>query len=182
MDAYIGEIRAFPYGFVPENWMECNGQALPINQNAELYSVIGTVFGGDGKTTFNLPDLRGAAALGAGTDAQGNSYTFGRAVGTPTVTLTEVQMPAHSHALQSQSSPPLASTPSPAVIPTNPQYTGGGEPSNYLGYAAQSDSLTPMAIESMEFAGLGHPHDNHSPYLVLRWCIAVMGVYPAKPS
>lgn len=185
MDAFIGEIRAYPYSFVPAGWMECKGQALSIKQYAALHAVIGTAFGGDGTTTFNLPDLRGTAAIGAGTDAQGNSYRVGTPVGSSTVAVTQAQMPQHSHALQSQSAPPLTATPGPSVIPTDPQYTAGGGAVGYLGYTAQPSSTAPMATEMLASTGQGQPHDNHSPYLVLRWCIAVDSsdfVYPMRPG
>lgn len=181
MDPFIGEIRAFPYQFAPVGWLPCAGQSVAINQFRALFAVIGMTFGGDGKSTFKLPDMRGLAAVGAGTGPQGGSYTLGHPVGTGSVALTVAQIPPHGHALNAQVAPTGTAEPGPTVIPADPQYTAGGNAGRYAGYAAPSSPQAAMAANSLGGAGAGMSHDNHSPYLVFQWCIATDGMFPALP-
>lgn len=181
MDPFIGEIRAFPYQFAPVGWLECTGQSVTISQYQALFAIIGLSFGGDGKTTFKLPDMRGLAAVGVGTGPQGGSYHLGRPVGSGSVTLSIAQIPPHSHILNTQVAQTGTAVPDPTVIPTDPQFTAGGSAGRYAGYASPSSTLTGMASNSLGGAGAGMPHDNHSPYLVFLWCIATEGIFPALP-
>ncbi|WP_051341210.1 phage tail protein [Azospirillum halopraeferens] len=187
MDAFIGEIRAFPYGFAPLGWQECIGQALPVSQYQPLFAVIGYQFGGSG-AQFKLPDLRGIAVMGAGTDAQGNAYPFGTPVGSPTVTLFQSQMPSHDHTLQTQGGSTRVTAPSSAALPAAPQYIRSGQIFNYLGYtpttATPAPTVVAMSPAGVGVAGSGQAHENHSPYLVLRYCInvdAYDSVFPVRP-
>lgn len=183
MDAFIGEIRAFPYRFAPQGWLECAGQSLTVAQYQPLFAVIRTAFGGDGKTTFNLPDMRGLAAVGAGDSAHGRPFRVGQPVGTGAVRLSIGEIPPHNHTLNTQANPSVTGTPDARVIPTDPRsLSESGAAGRYAGYAAPSAAQTPMAQDSLLAAGADQAHDNHSPYLVFLWCIATEGTYPVVPD
>ena len=167
-ESYIGELRCFGFNFVPQDWAACNGQLLPINQNTALFSLLGTMYGGDGRTTFALPDLRGRSAIGAG---QGNglgNYTQGEQGGVESVTLTAQQVAPHTHPV-SGGTDATAKNPSGAV----PGYTAD----------ASSYSTTPSVAMSAAMVGPnegGQPHENRPPYLALNWCIALNGIFPTR--
>ncbi|MBP2312713.1 phage tail protein [Azospirillum soli] len=187
MDAFFGEIRAFPYNFVPMGWMECAGQTLNIQANPALYSILGIRFGGDGQTNFKLPDLRGLAATSFGPDALANPWPFGQSQGAPTVTLNQTQIPSHDHVIQTQGGTPRLTAPGNTAMPAAPQFISGGTTYVYPAYASATASpapvVAPMSPMSISVAGGGQPHDNHSPYLVFHWCINVDSpdsVYPVK--
>ncbi len=168
-DQFIGELRAFAFDFVPRGWARCDGQLLPINQNTPLFALIGTAYGGDGRITFAVPDLRGRAAIGAGHGQGLSDRLTGQAVGDETVRLTAAQLPAHRHAVGASSTAgtasPSGSFPAPAA----------GGPS----FGTSAD--VPMNPRMIAPAGGGRPHENMPPSLVVTWCIAVEGVFPARP-
>ncbi|HNS02595.1 MAG TPA: tail fiber protein [Anaerolineae bacterium] len=162
-EPFIGEIQIFPFGITPRGWAQCNGQLLPINQNQALFSLLGTMYGGNGQTTFALPDLRGRAALGVGA-----GYDQGQRAGEEMHSLYITEMPMHSHGANASSAPP--STPSPAGA----AWTNTGA----ANYAAVPNAQ--MAGNAVAPAGSGQPHENRSPYLALNFCIALVGIYPSR--
>lgn len=178
MDPFIGEIRMMGFGIIPRGWMACQGQLLPINQNQALFSLLGTVYGGNGVQTFALPDLRGRAILGVG---QGNGLSNtvqGQVSGTESVTLQAAQMPAHTHTvtgtLQGASG---SETNSPInAYPASPEDGGAafstGAPNANLAAA----SVTGTAAN----AGGSQPHENRQPLLAMNYCIALQGIFPSR--
>ena len=170
---YLGEIRCFSFGFAPKGWAQCNGQLLPINQNQALFAILGTTYGGDGRTNFALPDLQGQAPahFGAG-------FLLGQTTGVVNVTLDTTQIPAHTHTIVSQIVEPggateHSATPSPtaAIGPSNPD----GLYNTSVG--SNSVTLAPSALSSV---GGSQPHPNMQPYLVLNFCVAIQGVFPTR--
>jgi microcystin-dependent protein len=169
-DFFIGEIRAFPFGFAPRGWHLCDGSLLQIQQNAALFSLLQTQFGGDGKVQFALPDLRGRTMLNQGTTSSG-TYIVGVKGGAEAVALDQTQMPVHTHTLYGNTSASgLVNTPSGAV-PATPASTI---------YAAQAQSPAKnMAAASLSAVG-GGPHNNMQPSLVINYCISTTGIYPSR--
>lgn len=171
-DPFVAEIRIFPFNFAPKGWAFCNGEVLPISQNTALFSLLGTTYGGDGKSTFALPDLKGRAAMQPG-QGQGLSLrNLGEASGSKTVTLLQSEIPAHTHALRAT-----------AVAADQPAPGGNltATVTNDNPYAPASSALAPMAPQALPPAGGDQPHNNMQPYLVLNFCIALQGVFPARP-
>lgn len=160
---YLSEIRIFSFNYAPKGWALCNGQLLPINQNQALFSLLGTVYGGDGRVTFALPDLRGRAPMHAG-----SSITQGERAGAEAVTLIASQLPAHTHV-------PVASTAvADQVSPQNNLWAA----SAYTAYAASPN--TTMSPADITQTGGNQPHNNMSPFLTLNFCIALAGVFPSR--
>lgn len=187
MDAFIGEIRAFPYTFIPLGWMECEGQVLNIRQYTPLFSIIGIRFGGDGQTNFKLPDLRGLATVSSGVDASNNSWPYAQATGAPVVTLNQTQIPSHDHVIQTQGGSSRLTQPGNTAMPASPQYIVNGVVSTFPAYvsatATPAPVVAPMMAGSISATGGGQYHDNHSPFLVLHWAINVEApdsIYPVK--
>jgi microcystin-dependent protein len=166
---YVGEIRMVGFNFPPRGWMQCNGQLLPISEYETLFNLIGTTYGGDGQSTFALPDLRSRIPLHVGTAADGNTYTLGESGGVEQVTLTTSQIPAHSHLPQASTSNQGPTGPSGNVWAASPVYTE---------YFATPDG-TAMAAGAIASAGGGQPHDNMVPFLVINFVISLFGVFPS---
>lgn len=172
MDPFVGEIRLFAGNFAPKGWALCNGQLLPISQNTALFSLLGVQYGGDGKTTFALPNMQGKAPVHRG---QGNGLTdrtIGEIGGSANVTLLTTEIPAHTHVPNSQSSQGVAD-------PTNALWTNtaGLRGAAYYGTTADT-SMSPAAIQP---AGGSQPHNNMQPYLGVNYIIALQGVFPSRP-
>ena len=165
-DFYIGEIRVVGFNFAPPGWAFCDGQLLPISQNAALFSVLGTTYGGDGVTTFALPNLTNRVPVGPGV-----GFVLGEAGGEDMHELTMAEMPAHNHAMQGSAAAGRSQSPSGAVPATVLRRTtyAGGSPSAELGAA------------SMSVAGSDQAHENRSPFLNVNFIIALAGVFPARP-
>jgi microcystin-dependent protein len=162
---YIGEIRMFAGNFAPAGWALCNGQLLPIAQYDALYALIGTTYGGDGQTTFALPDLRGRAPIHVGPN-----YVRGAQVGSETVTLTQGQMPAHTHLAAALTGVGSANN------PTGHVWAGSSTSDNkYIDTINSPATLGPVALQN---AGGNQPHNNMQPYLVINFIIALEGIYP----
>lgn len=166
-EPFIGEIRIFPYNFAPRGWAFCQGQLLSIAQNTALFALIGVTFGGNGQTTFGLPDIRGRAVIGAGQGPGLSNRTQGEASGTENVTLLSTQMPMHNHLVAGSSQNSNASRPSNAFP------SGGGA------YQTASDGTT-MNPSMISAAGGSQPHDNMQPYLAINYCIALEGIFPSR--
>ncbi len=171
-DPFVAEIRIFPFFFAPKGWAFCDGQILPISQNTALFSLLGTVYGGDGKSTFALPDLEGSAPMQPG-QGQGLSLRdLGQIGGAESVTLLVSEIPVHTHQLRASIEPADNRLPQPAVSLSTSTgafaYTGGSPP------------LGLMAFQALPPAGGSLPHNNMQPYLTLNFCIALQGVFPPR--
>jgi microcystin-dependent protein len=168
VEPFIGEIRCFGFNFAPVGWAMCQGQLMSISQNTALFSLLGTMYGGNGQTTFGLPDLRGRSALGFGQGPGLSSYDQGQVGGAEQVTLTQGQIPAHPHGVGAASA---AASKNP--MNSVPAYTDAGS-----SYGTTADlSMAPSMITG---GGGSQPHDNLPPYLALNWCIATQGIYPSR--
>ncbi|MFD2368661.1 phage tail protein [Brevibacillus sp. GCM10020057] len=166
---YIGEIRMFAGNFAPVGWKFCNGELLAISEYDVLFSLIGTTYGGDGQTTFALPDLRGRIPIGQGNKPGGSTYPMGEKGGQETVTLTVNQIPAHSHTLLANSTAG-ADTPVQNLWSTQPQ----------TAYSTNFSSLAAMSPAAIAPAGGSQPHENMMPSLVVNFIISLYGVYPSQ--
>lgn len=167
MDPFLGEIRLVAFTFAPRGWADCNGQILPIAQNTALFSLLGTTYGGNGVNTFALPNLQGRAALHVGTLAGGSVYTLGEVGGVEQVTLTTPQIPAHTHVLNAAKRDPDSES------ATNNFMTNGNSYAN----APSDTTMNPGSIGS---TGGSQPHENRQPFLVVRYIIALEGIYPSR--
>lgn len=169
-EPFLSEIRIFSFNFAPKGWALCNGQSLPINQNQALFSLLGTVYGGNGQTTFNLPNLRGRCAI-----HEGSGHTLGEAAGSSAVTINIQQLPQHNHLLSNNM----------AVVDANMNATLGNPGGNnwantgkqQWSTAAPNAAMHPAAVTNV---GGSQPHTNMMPYLVLNFCIALQGIFPSQ--
>lgn len=177
---FLGEIRVFAGNFNPRAWAFCRGQLLPISQNDALYALIGTTFGGDGITTFGLPDLQGRAIVGQGTGPGLSGYVVGQKSGTETVTLTTNQMPSHNHTLIAYNVDSTTQTPGPGVALSNtPNAHTGTSTLFYLNTNGGSASPA-FPADTILPAGGSQPHDNMAPSLVVNYIIALEGIFPSR--
>ncbi|WP_372728694.1 phage tail protein [Nocardioides sp.] len=173
-EPFIAEIRVVPYNFAPRGWAFCNGQLLPIAQHTALFSLVGTMYGGDGRTTLGLPNLPGRAVMAPGRGPGLSDYSIGQSSGLDAVALTAQQSGAHAHV--------VAAAPDPAEVqaPSTSRSLARSGP----GFAYQSDTtgnLVEMAPEALTpLTGGTSPHDNRSPLQVLNFVIALEGVYPSR--
>lgn len=171
-DPFVAEIRIFPFNFAPKGWAFCDGQILPISQNTALFSLLGTTYGGDGKSTFALPDLQGSGAMHPG-QGQGLSLRdLGEIGGTESVTLIQTEIPFHTHTLSASPEPGDNSVPAPNMALA----TSAGA----FAYVSGSPPLMAMAPQALAIAGGSLPHNNMQPYLTLNFCIALQGVFPPR--
>jgi microcystin-dependent protein len=172
-DPFIGEIRVFSFTFAPVGWAECRGQLMPITQNKALWSLIETRYGGDGKNTFALPNFEARAPISQG-QGEGSSYDVGDEGGTFKVTLTEPELAGHSH-------PPLGTNePAELQAPAEGRILARSSP-GYAYHGEVTKNLVKMSPRATNSVGSGQPHDNTSPAIVLRYCIALQGVFPNRP-
>jgi microcystin-dependent protein len=172
-DPFVAEIRIFPFNFAPKGWAFCDGQILPLSQNTALFSLLGTTYGGDGKSTFALPNLQGSAAMHPGQGPGLSLRDLGEQGGEEFVTLLESEMPAHSHAVNGLTTLSTTTTPTSG--------TTLGRSVNGNAYATKSAGLQAFAPQALPIAGGSLPHNNLQPYLTLNYCIALQGVFPARP-
>lgn len=170
-DPFVAEIRIFPFNFAPTGWAFCQGQLLPISQNTALFSLLGTTYGGNGQTTFALPNMEGNAPIHPGQGPGLSLYDLGQTSGTETVILLASEMPAHSHSLSAWSQDPADRF--------NP--TGASLCRSNNGQAwGPANNLVSMAPQALSPAGGDQPHTNLMPYLTLSFCIAMQGVFPPR--
>jgi microcystin-dependent protein len=170
-EPFIGSIVLFCGNFAPKGWATCDGQLLSIAQNTALFSILGTTFGGNGQTTFALPDLRGRVPLHPGQGPGLSPYTLGEAIGVENVSLLATQMPAHNHAFAAPCSDGAPSTPSPVgAVAANQDQTPF--------YAASGTAA--MAASTSTVAGGSQPHENRQPVLAINFIIALEGIYPSR--
>lgn len=164
-ECFIGEIRMFSGNYAPPGWLMCDGQLLTISDNEVLYALLGTTYGGNGSSTFGLPDLRGRVPL-----HKSATYPLGLKAGTETVTLMTNQLPAHTHVASAQSDAGTASS------PANAYWASTG---NNI-YSTTTTGLVPMNPASVSFAGGSQPHENMMPYLGISFIISTMGIWPSQ--
>ena len=172
-DQFLAEIRIFGFNFPPTGWAFCNGQLMPLSQNTALFSLLGTTYGGDGKSTFALPDLQGRAPMHQGQGPGLSLHDLGETGGSETVTLLESEIPSHAHALNAQGSNSNLNDPAGAVLA---RPFGGGN----LYKTPTGAPLAAMAGTSLAPAGGDTPHNNLQPYLTFYFCIALQGVFPPR--
>lgn len=167
---YVGEIRIFAGNFAPVGWMFCEGQLIPISEYETLFNLIGTTYGGDGQSTFQLPDLRGRVPIHQGKGNDNITYIQGETGGVESVTLTVAQLPAHTHGLIATTSAAVLPNPGNALPATGviSELYWGDPPDN----AAAAQAISP--------AGGSQPHSNFQPYLCLNFIISMFGVYPSQ--
>lgn len=163
-EPFLSEIKIFSFNFAPKGWVGCNGQLLPINQNQALFSLLGTQYGGNGTTTFGLPDLRGRVPVHVG-----GGLVQGQAVGEASHVLTLQELPAHNHIPLASASPPNANTPQNNFWASNTGFTP---------YASTANET--MSSTALSPVGGNQSHNNLSPYLVLNLCIALTGIFPSR--
>jgi microcystin-dependent protein len=173
-EPFVGEIRMTGFNFAPRGWALCNGQLLPIAQNQALFALLGTTYGGDGRVSFGLPDLRGRVPVHQGDGPLTSPYVMGQAGGTETVTLTTPQIPAHTHGLAGFNGSPTTNNPSGAFIATAQTPAGDGVNS----FAPSTNAaLSPASISA---SGGNQPHSNIQPYLCVNFVIALTGIFPSR--
>jgi microcystin-dependent protein len=170
---FLAEVRIFPFNFAPKGWAFCDGQLLPISQNTALFSLLGTTYGGDGKSNFALPNLQGSTPLQPGQGPGLSLRDLGETSGEQTVTVLQTEMPSHSHGVQGASSGSVGGPGS------NSWASGGkGRPGTYAASNAPTNvQMNPLATS---IAGGGQPHNNMMPFLTLNFCIAMQGVFPPR--
>jgi microcystin-dependent protein len=168
---FLGEIRMFGFTFAPQGWALCNGQTLAISQNTALFSLLGTTYGGNGQTTFQLPNLQSRVAVHFGQGPGLSQYVQGQTGGLENVTLTVNQMPAHNHLVNATSSAATVNGPGTRFL----GHVQAGAPPIYA--ATTNDTMAPTMIS---VAGSSQPHTNIQPYLVLNFCIALAGLFPSR--
>lgn len=174
-EPYVGEIRMFAGNFAPRGWAFCNGQLLPIAQNTALFSLLGVAYGGDGRTTFALPDLQGRSPMGSGPGPGIGWFERGETAGSSTVTLIESQLPPHTHAVPAVDAVGTSDNPSGAAAA---QSGRGRARAQLYGPAAPPVALAPQVVAQ---AGGGQAHENMPPYLAVAFVISLWGVYPPRP-
>lgn len=172
-EPFLAEIRIVGFNFAPRGWAFCDGQILPINQNQSLYSLLGTTYGGDGRTSFALPDLRGRTSIHVGA-SNGTSHTQGQKSGEETHTLSAAEMPSHTHGLSANNESVNQAAPTgnlPGQVPSTVDTV----------YSTGTDNLdTEFASSAVSNAGGGQAHNNMMPYLALNFCIALRGLFPSR--
>jgi len=174
-DPFVAEIRIFPFSFAPTGWAFCAGQLMPISQNTALFSLLGTTYGGDGKSTFALPDMQGNAPMQPG-QGQGLSDRFlGEMSGVESITLLQSEIPFHTHTVNTHNvDAATLQNPGPTELLAKSSQGNAYQSNN-------NANLVMMAPQALALAGGGLPHNNMQPYLTLNFCIAMQGIFPARP-
>ena len=175
-DPFVAEIRIFPFNFAPTGWAFCDGQLLPISQNTALFSLLGTTYGGDGKSTFALPDLQGRAPMQPGQGSGLSLHDLGEESGSETVTLLTSEMPAHAHNV-GRATDQSANSPTPVAN----VWALGGSVRAVVNLYNPGAATAAMKSDIIQVSGSSFPHNNMQPYLTLNFCIALQGVFPQRP-
>ncbi len=179
MDPFLGEIRMAGWNYAPNGWALCNGQLLPISQYSALFALLGTTYGGNGTTTFGLPNLQGRVPIHQGNGVGLSPYVMGQVGGTENVTLLPTQMPSHNHLVGVSNQSGTVVDPTNAILAQGNSGSGRSPVpvTNYVSTAA-TGTLAPTAISP---AGGNQPHSNVQPYLCVNFIIALTGIYPSRP-
>jgi microcystin-dependent protein len=164
---YVGEIRMFAGNFAPAGWMFCDGSILPISENETLFQLIGTTYGGDGESTFALPNLASRVPIHMGTGSSGVTYQIGEAAGVESVTLSTSQIPNHSHSFLASGNSATGPSPTGQVYAAADIYSPAGPPSA-------------MGVQGITPVGGSQPHENMQPYLVINYIISLFGIFPSQ--
>ena len=172
-DPFVAEIRIFGFNFAPTGWAQCNGQLLPISQNTALFSLLGTFYGGDGKSTFALPNFEGSGPVGQGQGPGLSEYFLGQSGGSEFVTLLDSEIPVHTHSLRAHAFD-FGDQSQPTTL------TSLAKSNNGASYTATTNLPTTMAFQSLSIAGASLPHNTMQPYVTLNFCIAMQGVFPPR--
>lgn len=170
-DPFVAEIRIFPFNFAPKGWAWCDGQLLPLSQNTALFSLLGTTYGGDGKSNFALPDLQGSAPMHPGQGPGLSLHDLGETGGSETVTLLQSEIPMHSHQLRADTQD---------IADTNIPSPNASFAKSASGTLYQSTSNGQLSDQALAPAGGDQPHNNMQPYLTCYFCIALQGVFPPR--
>lgn len=170
-EPFLAEVRIVGFNFAPRGWAFCDGQILPINQNQSLYSLLGTTYGGDGRTTFALPDLRSRTPIHVGRSNGGGEHRLGQKSGEETHTLSAAEMPQHKHSVSASTDNNTSADPSGL------SYSKARERTYATYDAAQAVAMAPGILPNV---GGGQPHNNMQPYLTLNFCIALQGLFPSR--
>jgi microcystin-dependent protein len=173
MDPFVAEIRIFPFNFAPKGWAWCDGQLLPLSQNTALFSLLGTTYGGNGKSNFALPDLQGRAPMHPGQGPGLSLHDLGETGGSETVSLLESEIPSHAHTMNGQGSNANLNDPAGSVLA---RPFGGGN----LYKLPAGAPIVSLSDQSIAPAGGDQPHNNLQPYLTFYFCIALQGVFPPR--
>jgi len=173
---FLGQIQPFGFGFAPRGWALCNGQILSISQNTALFALLGTMYGGNGITTFALPDLQSRVGMSAGTDPVGNNYSQGEEAGEETIVIDFGTFPAHTHAFVGTSDAGNKLQPPNSGVLANVKNLNNAANGPYYA-AGAAQPLTPASVSTV---GGNQPHTNLQPYLTINWCIAMQGIFPAR--
>jgi microcystin-dependent protein len=164
-EPFLSELKIFAFGFAPKGWAQCNGQLLPINQNQALFALLGTTYGGDGRVTFALPELRGRVPMHVG-----DGFSLGQRGGEEFHTLNINELPTHTHSVRASDNGPTVAPPTNNFWASNTGFTP---------YGSIADAGTAMSPQSIGNIGGSQPHENRSPYLTLNYCIALQGIFPS---
>lgn len=172
-EPFYGEIRQFPYSFAPRNFAYCQGQIMAIQQNTPLFSLLGTLYGGNGQTTFALPNLQGQVLMHQGTGPGLTPREVGESSGSASVTLLTTEMPAHNHLMVAKIAAPntIVDVGANAYLSLSPGQSA---------YSSQTDSLVALAPTMLGITGSGEAHENRQPYIAMPFCIALSGIFPAR--
>jgi microcystin-dependent protein len=170
MDPFVAEIRILPFNFAPKGWAFCDGQLLPISQNTALFSLLGTTYGGDGRSIFALPDMQGSVPMHPGQGPGLSLHDLGEIGGSDTVTLLQSEIPLHSHSMSVSGQVGLNNTPEGQLFAV-----GAG-----INLYAPATNLTQMSGSALAITGGDQSHNNRQPYLTLSFCIALQGVFPPR--
>ena len=176
---FVAEIRIFPFNFPPKGWAFCNGQILPLSQNTALFSLLGTTYGGDGKSNFALPNLQGNAPMHPGQGPGLSLHDLGETGGSQMITLLQSEMASHSHVPMASTTVGTQPAPGPGNVWAAAPAGGHGHPADLQIYSTSNPNAT-MNIGAVMPAGGSQPHNNMQPYLTLNFCIALQGVYPPR--
>lgn len=172
-DPFVAEIRIFPFNFAPKGWAFCDGQIMPISQNTALFALLGTTYGGDGKSTFGLPDLQGRVPMHPDEDWVGSQHLLGESGGFESVTLLQSEIPAHTHGLLASTDAATFRSPSGSTH----RAVGSSDDGFLFGPPSNLDWAAPQALAP---AGGSLPHENMQPYVTFNFCIALQGVFPPR--
>ena len=178
MDEYIAAIKLFGFDFAPRGWALCNGQLLSIAQNTAVFALIGTYYGGNGQTTFGLPNLQGRVAIGKGSGPGLTARSIGEVSGTETITLSTNQMPAHNHPISANKNAGTTEVPTNSFLSASPK-NGSGPSAVFLNtFAATSD--TTLAVQTVGIIGGSQPFSIMQPYLALNYSFCLQGIFPSR--